>query len=36
MKHILSLVFILILFLTGCSDKGTLQVISYSDDDVWY
>ena len=36
MKNILGLIFILILFLTGCTDKGTLQIISNSDDNVWY
>ena len=36
MKSILGLVFILILFLTGCTDKGTLQIINNSNEDVWY
>ena len=36
MKNILGLVFILILFLTGCTHKGTLKIISNSDEDVWY
>ena len=36
MKNVLGLVLILILFLAGCTDKGTLQIISNSNEDVWY
>ena len=36
MKNLLGLVFILILFLTGCTDKGTLKIVSNSNEDVWY
>lgn len=36
MKKILGLVFILALFLTGCTDEGILRIISNSSEDVWY
>ena len=36
MKNILGLIFILILFLTGCTDEGSLKIISNSSEDVWY
>jgi len=36
MKKFLGLVFILTLFLTGCVDKGNLQIINNTSEDVWY
>jgi len=36
MKRILGLVFILALFLAGCSDEGILRIKSNSSEDVWY
>ena len=36
MKKILGLIFILALFITGCTDEGFLKIISNSSGDVWY
>ncbi len=36
MKKILGLIFILVLFLSGCTDEGTLKIVSNSTEDVWY
>ena len=36
MKKLLGLVFILTLFLAGCSDEGFLRITSNSSEDVWY
>ena len=36
MKKILGLVFILVLFLTGCTDEGILRINSNSSENVWY
>lgn len=36
MKKILGLVFVLVLFITGCTDDGVLRITSNSSEDVWY
>ena len=36
MKKILGLIFILALFITGCTDEGFLKINSNSSGDVWY
>lgn len=36
MKKILGLVFILTLFLAGCSDEGILKITNFSNFDVWF
>ena len=36
MKKILGLFFILVLFLSGCSDEGILKITNFSNFDVWF
>jgi hypothetical protein len=36
MKKLLGLLFVLMLFITGCTDDGILRITSNSSEDVWY